>query len=76
MKLYLRGHDYRYAAEQMLLTLFPGQRPEYPDDPPAEGEDHLVLSLSRGPVWATASPGSPTRARRGRWSGTGPSSGY
>ena len=54
MKLYLRGHDYRYAAEQMLLTLFPGQRPEYPDDPPAEGEDHLVLSLSRGPVWATA----------------------
>ena len=54
MKLYLRGHDYRYAAEQMHLTLFPGQRPEYPDDPPAEGEDHLVLSLSRGPVWATA----------------------
>ena len=23
MKLYLYGHDYKYAAEQMLLTLFP-----------------------------------------------------
>ena len=25
MKLYLYGHDYKYAAEQMLLTLFPAQ---------------------------------------------------
>ena len=23
MKLYFQGHDYKYAAEQMLLTLFP-----------------------------------------------------
>ena len=23
MNLYLIGHDYRYAVEQMLLTLFP-----------------------------------------------------
>lgn len=28
MNLYLIGHDYRYAAEQMLLTLFPDERPE------------------------------------------------
>ena len=54
MKLYLKGHDYKYAAEQMLLTLFPDQRPEYDDQPPAAGEDHLVLSLSRGELWATA----------------------
>ena len=54
MKLYLRGHDYKYAAEQMLLTLFPDQRPEYDDQPPAAGEDHLVLSLSWGELWATA----------------------
>ena len=47
MKLYLRGHDYKYAAEQMLLTLFPGQRPLYPAEPPAEGEDFLVLTLTR-----------------------------
>ena len=53
MKLYFRGHDYKYAAEQMLLTLFPDQRPEYDDQPPAAGEDHLVLSLSRGELWAT-----------------------
>lgn len=30
MKLYLRGHDNKYAVEQMLLTLYPGERPEYP----------------------------------------------
>ena len=47
MKLYLKGHDYKYAAEQMMLMLFPGQRPEYPEKPTAEGEDSLVLTLSR-----------------------------
>ena len=35
MKLVLYGHDYKYAVEQMLLTLFPEERPEYPDAPPA-----------------------------------------
>ena len=54
MKLYFHGHDYKYAAEQMLLTLFPAQRPEYPDTPPEPGEDALVLSLHRGAVWVTA----------------------
>ena len=54
MKLYYRGHNYRYAAEQMLLTLFPTERPEYADAPPGPGEDALVLSLSRGKTWATA----------------------
>ena len=54
MKLYFHGHDYKYAAEQMLLTLFPDQRPEYPEVSPAPGQDALILSLSRGAVWATA----------------------
>ena len=54
MKLYYRGHNYRYAAEQMLLTLFPTERPEYADAPPGPGENALVLSLSRGETWATA----------------------
>ena len=54
MKLYLKGHDYNYAAEQMLLTLFPGERPSYPDRPAGEGEDSLTLSLSLGGRWATA----------------------
>ena len=30
---------YRYAAEQMMLTLFPGERPEYPEEPPRTMED-------------------------------------
>ena len=52
MKLYLKGHDYKYATEQMLLTLFPGERPEYPEEPPAEGENALVLTLTRTEDWA------------------------
>ena len=55
MKLYFIGHDYKYAAEQMLLTLFPDRRPEYPSEPPLDGEESLTLSLCVGAVWATAS---------------------
>ena len=40
MKLWLTSDNvdwdaqrYRYPAEQMLLTLFPGERPEYPEEP-------------------------------------------
>ncbi|MCI5705408.1 coproporphyrinogen dehydrogenase HemZ [Candidatus Pseudoscillospira sp. SGI.172] len=47
MKLTLKGHDYRYAAEQMMLTLFPGERP-------GAGENALTLSLFRGESWLTA----------------------
>ena len=54
MKLYFHGHNYKYPAEQMLLTLFPGQRPEYPNGPPGAGEDGLVLSLHLGARQATA----------------------
>ena len=46
MRLYFSGHDCRYAAEQSLLMLFPGERPEYPEGPPS-GE-RCELSLSRG----------------------------
>lgn len=42
MKLYLRGHDCRYTAEQMMMTLFPGQRPEYPEGAP-DGEGPAAL---------------------------------
>ena len=45
MNLILQGHDYRYAAEQMLLTLFPEERPEYPAGPLPPGSDAAVLSL-------------------------------
>ena len=53
MKLYLYGHDYKYASEQMLLTMFPGERPEYPEGRP-EG-DRMELRLSCGEKYTTAS---------------------
>lgn len=42
---------YRFPAEQMLLTLFPGERPEYPDGLPdcTEG-DGVVIGLRRGEI--------------------------
>ena len=45
MKLYLFGHDYRYAVEQSLLTLFPDQRPEYPDEDPSASDDAAWSTL-------------------------------
>ena len=53
MRLYLYGHDYKYAVEQMLLTLFPAERPQYPDGDP-EGE-RMEIRLSRGGQRMTAS---------------------
>ena len=53
MKLYLYGHDYKYAVEQMLLTLFPNERPEYPDAP-GEGE-RMEIKLTRGEKLTTGS---------------------
>ena len=54
MKLYFVDHNYKYAVEQMLLTLFPDERPEYPDDPPADGEDYVKLALNRAAPTAVA----------------------
>lgn len=46
MRLYFSGHDCRYAAEQSLLMLFPGEKPEYPEGSPS-GE-RCELRVSRG----------------------------
>lgn len=54
MKLYLERHNYRYAVEQMLLVLFPQERPEYPQQKPEPGEDYISSTVSRGAVWTTA----------------------
>ena len=43
MRLYFYGHDYKYAAEQMLLSLYPSERPEYP-----VGEPVCVYQGGRG----------------------------
>lgn len=53
MRLYLNGHNYKYAVEQMLLTMFPEERPEYPAGKPAG--DRMEIRLSRGPRYTTAS---------------------
>ena len=52
MKLYLYGHTYKYAVEQMLLTLFPEERPIYPEGKP-EG-DRMELRLRRSEQYTTA----------------------
>jgi oxygen-independent coproporphyrinogen-3 oxidase len=54
MKLYLRGHSYRYAMEQIQLSLFPAERVEYVTEPFDEG-DGAVSVLSEGAVYLTAS---------------------
>ena len=52
MEIYLSGHDYKYAVEQMLLTLYPEERPVYPDAP---GDENCVsVSLRRGARYAVA----------------------
>ena len=53
MKLYLEGHEYKYAVEQMLLTLYPQERPEYPEGRP-EGK-RMEIRLSTGDKRLTAS---------------------
>ncbi len=52
MNLYLYGHEYKYAAEQVLLTQFPQERPLYPEGKPAG--NRAELRLSRGAHWVTA----------------------
>ena len=51
MKIWFAQHNwpwspekYRFPTEQMLLTLFPGEKPEYPDTmPPDMGGGQGVL---------------------------------
>ena len=45
---------YRFPAEQMLLTLFPGEKPEYPGGP-SEEEDSVTIALDRGAELALVS---------------------
>ena len=51
MKLFLEGHDYHYAVEQTIATLFPGEKPEVVKQ---ESEAELAVLLYRGEVFTTA----------------------
>lgn len=53
MKLYLYGHDYKYAVEQMLLTLYPDERPSYPEGEPYGDRAELRLHEGRERTTAT-----------------------
>ncbi len=46
MDLYLSGHEYKYAVEQMLMTLFPNERPVYPKTPPKDR--YMIIRLNQG----------------------------
>lgn len=51
MKIYLHGHENKYAVEQMLLTLYPNERPEYPGGTPTG--DRIEISRRSGGTWLT-----------------------
>ena len=54
MKILLKGDatEYKYAVEQMLLTVFPDERPEYVLKRPQE--DGLTVSLSRAEMYSVS----------------------
>lgn len=75
MKLWLTSDNvdwdtqrYHYAAEQMLLTLFPGERPEYPETPVpqslTEENNAVIFTLHRGKKLTNMSA---LLLRDGRW---------
>ena len=61
MKLYFQQPNFpwqperfHYSAEQMMLMLFPGEKPEYPEGRPRKLEENSAcFTLSRGQVWAS-----------------------
>jgi len=54
LKLRLDGHDYKYAVEQMMLTLFPDERPVYTDERPERDTLFADSRLTAGPAYAAS----------------------
>lgn len=54
MVLTLHGHDYKYAVEQVLLTLFPTQRPVYAERGAEAEEPAAEIRLTHGTRYSTA----------------------
>ncbi|MCD8240760.1 MAG: coproporphyrinogen dehydrogenase HemZ [Oscillospiraceae bacterium] len=52
MELFLENHSYKYAVEQIMLMLFPEERPVYPAEP--SGAPAARVRLSEGQTWVTA----------------------
>ena len=73
MKLYWSRGDcdwqperYKYSVEQMMLTLFPGERPEYPQEPAGEGEDWARFAVTPGERWVTVTAQVTWQGRQAR----------
>jgi len=54
MKLCLRGHESRYAIEQLQLSLFPEESVVVAEELPADGEDYALSQLSIGEKFISA----------------------
>lgn len=52
MELFLINNDYKYAVEQIMLMLFPGESPVYPEK--ASGGLKAEVRLSEGEVYVSA----------------------
>lgn len=52
MRLRFEGHDYKYAVEQMLSTLFPGERPSYQTG--RQDGDGMTVRIRQAEVMTTA----------------------
>ncbi|MCD8099582.1 MAG: coproporphyrinogen dehydrogenase HemZ [Oscillospiraceae bacterium] len=52
MELFLIGHDYKYASEQIMLMMFPQERPTYPTEP--SGALRAEIAITHGARYATA----------------------
>lgn len=53
MELFFEGHQEKYTLEQIMLTLFPEERPVYPDAP--AGDRWARVSLREGERYLSAS---------------------
>ena len=65
MKLQFFGHDYKYAVEQMLVTVFPGEKPVY--SPIRQDESGMIVNLNESPIYTTAT--CIYRSEKGRFLG-------
>ncbi len=65
MKLYLQGHDDRYAVEQLQLALFSEETMEPVDSGDFSG-DGAISTLLRGEKWLTASTWIVWRGKRAK----------
>lgn len=68
MKLYYIGHDCLFAVEQMMFTLFPGEKPEYPEGEPKLADNTAVVTVTE--CGGTMKADAVLCRNGGTWTGT------